>query len=280
MPVPPRDMTAELQTAGVRLALFHRISPLYKFVAPGALVLLQRELERGNDLVLMLSETAWAHLMCLPEPAAVMAVTEAMFFGSCRNASGANAVICSVGIEPVGVPNGAMPYGVPNGAMPYGVPNGAMPYGVPNGAMPYGVPNGAMPYGVPMFPAFMPPGPPTGFISAPSRHERRHGPHGPLGPARACENAPVDSADKGPNKGLPSISWDATRKEVAALVRMCNGSIDAADVRPVASRLEALGPSLAARVVRETGIRVLSNNLVSKDDIIKAMKGILKKFEF
>lgn len=253
-------MTAELQTAGVRLALFHRISPLSKFVAPGALVLLQRELERGNDLVLMLSETAWAHLMCLPEAAAVMAVTEAMFFGSCRNASSANAAICSVGFEAVGVPSGAMPI-LPYGAMPYGVP--MYPVFVPHG-----------PHG---FQGFQGPNtPPTEFISAPSRHERRHGPHGPLGPARACENAPVEGADK----GLPSINWDATRKEVAALVRMCNGAIDVADVRPVASRLEALGPSLAARVVRETGIRVLSNNLVSKDDIIKAMKGILKKFEF
>lgn len=270
--------------SGVRVALFRRISPLSEFVAAPALVLMQRELERGNDLALMLDESAWAHLACLPEPAAVLAVARALPFGSCRNAPGANGAVCAISPVAAGHPasypefrlhpafHSAFQHAVQHAAYLHAaVHHGAFPVAFHPAQLPatfhpaqLPVPH---PVPVPHPAAFRPaqhPKPPEeiSYVPAPSRRDRRH-----AAPDHACENRP-------PGR------WESARKEVAALVRMCNGAIDAADVRPVATRLEALGPALAARVVRETGIRVLSENLRSKDAVLKSMRNILKQYEF
>lgn len=56
MPIPPVDMSAHQASAGVRTRHMHRISPMAKFVDPQALLLLQSELEKGNELALLLDD--------------------------------------------------------------------------------------------------------------------------------------------------------------------------------------------------------------------------------
>jgi hypothetical protein len=226
MPLPPRDLTLQHHHAGVRVALFHRISPMAKFVGPDALVLLQRELERGNDLALMLSETAWAHLMCLPDIAAVCAIMQALAPGAHRNGLAANAAVCSV----VGV--------------------------------------GVVPVVCPPPPAVRSLPPPAVRSLPPPAHSSR----GAGGAKPKPEPATWDTVPR---------RWDTSRREVATLVRISDGALTARDLAPMLRRMEALGPALAARAVRETGIRVLAESLQhSTNGIVKAFESVLAKYEF
>jgi hypothetical protein len=64
-------------------------------------------------------------------------------------------------------------------------------------------------------------------------------------------------------------------------VRISDGALTARDLAPMLRRMEALGPALAARAVRETGIRVLAESLQhSTNGIVKAFESVLAKYEF
>lgn len=49
-------MSAHQASAGVRTRHMHRISPMSKFVDPPSMLLLQSELDKGNELALLLDD--------------------------------------------------------------------------------------------------------------------------------------------------------------------------------------------------------------------------------
>jgi hypothetical protein len=56
MPFPPIDCTRLQAAAGVRTRHMHRLHPLAKYVDAGSMMLLQTELDKGNDLALLLDD--------------------------------------------------------------------------------------------------------------------------------------------------------------------------------------------------------------------------------
>lgn len=56
MPFPPTDCTRLQATAGVRTRYMHRLHPMAKYVDAGSMLMLQTEMDHGNDLALLLDD--------------------------------------------------------------------------------------------------------------------------------------------------------------------------------------------------------------------------------